>query len=262
MKTSLRKLAILGLTICCLGAGTKAMAVPTLQLDVYGGWYNPKTTGVDYDSTHDAETIIASGDSFTLYAYLVQNSSNSLDDTYYISAALTPKVSSSADLGAFTFNGTTVNATTDMTYGVPPLDAVATQLHDAGDLADHGIFDTYYRQFEFKFSATNVSQRYDTQYVTGQGPTAYESGDKMYYMAFNVDTSALDTDYIVHFDLYNTKLCINARGNCDGSGDVDITQFAPFSHDAESGRVPEPSTILLLGSGLVGLGLFGRRRKV
>jgi hypothetical protein len=146
-----------------------------------------------------------------------------------------------------------------MTYGVPPIDTVYSQLHDAGDLAGHGIFDTYFKQFEFQFSSSNVSGQYNTQDDTGQGPI---SGTGMYYMAFNVDTSGLSSDYVVHFDLYNTKLCANSSGKCDGSGDVDITQFAPFSHDAESGhKVPEPSTLLLLGSGLLGLGLFGRRRK-
>ncbi|HAS18026.1 MAG TPA: hypothetical protein DCR39_09160, partial [Nitrospiraceae bacterium] len=38
--------------------------------------------------------------------------------------------------------------------------------------------------------------------------------------------------------------------------DCDITQFAPFSHDAESKKVPEPSTLILLGTGLVALSLW------
>lgn len=35
----------------------------------------------------------------------------------------------------------------------------------------------------------------------------------------------------------------------------------PFSHDGSSTAVPEPGTMLLLGSGLLGLGLLRRRRK-
>jgi hypothetical protein len=42
------------------------------------------------------------------------------------------------------------------------------------------------------------------------------------------------------------------------SGKMQI-EFAPFSHDAQSNGVPEPATLLLLGSGL--LGLIGFKRK-
>ena len=37
--------------------------------------------------------------------------------------------------------------------------------------------------------------------------------------------------------------------------------FAPFSHDAESAPIPEPASLLLLGSGLFALKLFGYRRE-
>ena len=36
--------------------------------------------------------------------------------------------------------------------------------------------------------------------------------------------------------------------------------FTPFSHDGASTPAPEPATMLLLGSGLIGLGWFGRRK--
>jgi len=56
----------------------------------------------------------------------------------------------------------------------------------------------------------------------------------------------------------NEEKCINeVVGN-----DIDINSFAPFSHDAQSNghSVPEPSALLLLGSGLLGLALYNRRR--
>ena len=91
----------------------EANAVPTLQLDIAGGGY-------DYGS----ETIVANSDTFRLYALIRPNSSNTLSDTYYISAALTPQVKTDASLGSFMFNGATVNATSDMQLRRPPLESI------------------------------------------------------------------------------------------------------------------------------------------
>ncbi|MFZ3063826.1 MAG: choice-of-anchor N protein [Nitrospirota bacterium] len=214
----------------------KGFAIPTLQLDIAGGSYDLST-----------ETIISSGNTFTLYAYLIPDKYNSLPDTYYISAAIAPKVGKAgANIGSFNFNGTTINATSDMTYGVPPLEAITSlQGWDSGDLAKHGIFPTYFSEFEFQFSSANQIGLYNTQDRAISGGSIPTSGTGMYYAAFTIDTSLLDPNYVIHFDLYNTKL---KKG-----GDIDVTQFAPFSHDAQSTAVPEPSTVLLLGSGLVGL---------
>jgi hypothetical protein len=76
----------------------------------------------------------------------------------------------------------------------------------------------------------------------------------MYYKVFDVDVSGLKPGYLIHFDLYNTKVV--------EGGDIDVSEFAPFSHDAESrSRVPEPSTLLLLGGGLLSLAVFGKRTR-
>lgn len=215
-------------------------AVPSLQLDILGGSYDSGT-----------QTIVSSSNQFTLYALLKPTLTNTLSDTYYISAAITPMVAANADLGSFQFNGETVDVTGDMVYGVPPLEQIATlQGWDANDLGQHGIYPTYFREFEFQFSTSNRANEYNTQDDAGQGPTADPAGP-LYYAAFSVDTSGLSPGYAIHFDLYNTTV--------RNSGDVDRTGFAPFSHDAQSATVPEPSAILLLGSGLMGLGFWGRK---
>lgn len=230
------------LAVGVLAISPSAHAVPSLQLDIGGGVYDWST-----------ETIVATSNPFTLYALLRETDRNPLSDTYYISAALTPKtVPPGADLGSFTFDGTTVNVTEDMVYGVPPMEADGTAGKDPGDLPKHGIFKTYFAEFSFQFDEGKNAKKYNTQDDPGGFEVASAGDPILYYMAFNVDVGSLAAGYQIHFDLYNEKV------RC--SGDYDISAKAPFSHDAESAPVPEPGTMLLLGSGLIGIATFGRKK--
>ncbi len=221
----------------------EAQALPTLQLDISGGRYDSST-----------ETIVTNQDIFTLYALLTPNTFNTLGDTYYISAAVTPQVAAPNSLGSFIFNGGTVNITSDMDYGVPPIEAILAS--DSGDLPTHGVFPTYFKEFSFQFDSADRINSYDSRDRARYGGainTAYSATGGSYFAAFSLDVSSLAEGYELHFDLYNTKLN-------PFSGDVDLTKYAQLTHDAEttSRSVPEPGTLLMMGSGLVGL-YFSRR---
>jgi len=234
-KLNIRKLVIIPIAalVLLLNPGT-AQAVPMLQLDIGGGTYDTST-----------ETIVVADSIFTVYAYLANRGTAEdltllLADTYYISIALIPGDSLSGE--SFTLDGATVNVTGDMTYGTPPIDVVAQQF----DLPSHGVYPTYYYEEAFQFSESNEISQYNTQERAINGGSidlTYDSTGEMYYVAFDIDRTGLDTNYNLHFDLYNT--------NVKRNGTITVDDFAPFSHDAEA--VPEPATVFLLGLGLLGL---------
>jgi hypothetical protein len=238
-------------------AAAKTEAYPILQLDIVDGRYDAAT-----------QTIVSGGPDFTLIALLTPKTNTSaatlaslLNDTYYISAAVTPQTGSTHNpLGSFTWNSSNYMVTGDMTYGTPPLE-IFDATPDPGDLAPHGIYPTFFKEFSFSFSPTNTAVKYDTAANPGGYTPTSATTNVSYFATFNL-TTALIGDNALHFDLYNSivKRCGSQRPCVY---DEDIGYFAPFSHDAEStpARVSEPQSMALMAVGLFFAGRVLRRRQ-
>ncbi|MDD2898788.1 MAG: choice-of-anchor N protein [Desulfuromonadaceae bacterium] len=230
----MKKIILMLVTV--LVTASYAFAIPSLQLDVSGGTYDVAT-----------ETTVANSNVFDLYALLQVSNKTPITERYYISAALTPKTgftTNGIDVGSFSFNGTTINATRDMVYGVPPLET--NLAFTSGDLSKHNIYETYFAEFSFLFDATQVNA-YNT--IDGSAATGM-----LNQKTFTIDLSNLADGYGIHFDLYSEST---------RNGDISIDKFAPFSHDAEGTHittVPEPGTVMLFGIGMFGLAIFGKRK--
>lgn len=226
----------------------QASAVPALQLDILNGnaVYDPVT-----------ETVVTTSKTFTLRTLATPigdlSQTEILNETFYISIALIPRVSQGGpfNAGSFVVDGNTIQADTTLTFGNPPVDAAT-----GTELPSHDIFPTYYKEIAFAYSSLATVGAYNTQ----DGSTA--SGTS-YYVDFDIDRTLLSNDYTLHFDLYDNEVKNGATGT------EAIDHFAPFSHDAE-GRgtnggdisIPAPASLTLLLGGLFGAGYLRRRRAV
>lgn len=238
----------LSVALLLVSACLTASAAPVLQLGITNG---------SYDAV--AEDVITTSKAFTLNAYgkIKGGNAASLGTNYYLSiAVLGAEGLNPANFGSFIFGGTTYTLS-DMVFGNPPIET--SMGHDGGDLAPHGIYDTWFMQYAFQFSGSSKTSTVNVEETPGFNPLA-NAGTDYFYKSFNVDTKGLFAGYNLHFDLFSTEL---------KKGDLRIAGHAPFSHDASTAyaytentafqaSVPEPSTFVVFCLGLAGI-FFSRK---
>ncbi len=211
-----------GALALALGA-PMARAIPNLQLDIVEGLYC-SSTGPGGKNCH--ETTISLDGSFNLVALLKYDRSQATTG-YLLSAAIVQPADLSNSLnlgetgfGSFTVNGVEYSGTNGtMVYGTPPADGLA-----AGDLATHGVYDTYFGEIMFDFDTAMTVASYDVSLVRAWIPPPEVALGRC--TKLSPDASGLTGDYQVHFDLYRCDGGMASK--CTGGG------LAPFSHDAQS----------------------------
>lgn len=220
-----------------------AHAVPDLQLFIDGATYDGET-----------ETwVLATTGSVDLYVI----SANEAHYDVFVSMALigfgefdpVPPVTVAG------FNGTP----TAWEWGYAPIDFVPQDEWGGGDeeMPRHGIFPTW-------FAEVNTGDYDDLTGFVGDvqpGPDFWDptlggpgpANAQGQYKVFSLSIGApIGTS--VHFDAYTYTNSLVLEGN-------PIDEFAPFSHDATTTIVPEPGTILLMSTGLLGMGVAAIRRR-
>ena len=182
------------------------------------------------------------------------------DQYAYLVAAAVPDLGDIGDIFTMMIENDSFNLTmVDSGYGTPPVE-------DTNSLSSHGIYDTYFEVYEFKFDGSigDISDTQPGQTGTGKG----------YTEAFDISWTDLTGGSItgIHFDLFTVA---SEFKNPDGPGYIGgpdnkfVQANAPYSHDAQStppggtppSGIPEPSLVALFSMGLLGMGLAHHRRK-
>lgn len=230
---------LLTIVALILTVAPAAFSLPSIQLAIDGAEWDAAT-----------ETWITSASTFDLYVI----GKAGLNDVHVSMALGDFAPGDDPNTAGVSIGG--VGTVDPFVYGYAPASYFPSSWNGGNnDLPKHDIFPAWYTEFNAgDFGAVGGLGNVNPDSAAAAGESLWLPTDG--YIAggnhigeFRKFTISVSGSAAVHFDAYTL--------NDDGT----IDKFAPFSHDAGTTSVPEPATMLLVGLGLAGAGVYRKFRR-
>jgi len=229
----------IAIALLIMGMAGPVQAVPNLQIYIPGATYDPVTeTWTIYSYDYDLWVVGANLNIYDVkFAAAVPVNENGTIDVTWLKGQLIDDYGNIVKEPNFfetLDEGVADPYISFCDYGTPVMG-------DGDTLPPHGVFPTSY--YEYLIG----------DFGTGETVQNYIPGDEWGDLAegetkkFHISADGYTWVDIVAYDHY---IQANHKTHCI---------FTPFSHDGGSG-VPEPATMLLVGTGLISLGCVARRK--